>query len=79
MRGLLKDLSIFEIKCKLYSKGISKNDIEDYIQKHRDELEEYEDKSRKNIIMKKSMTMDEQEIKKYLYKKGFRKDINCYD
>lgn len=67
----LKNLSIFEIKNKLYAKGISKDDIEDYIYEHKEELEEYEAKSRENIIIKKSNTMNEQELKNYLYKKGF--------
>ena len=75
----LKNLSIFEIKNKLYAKGISKDDIEDYINEHREELEEYELKSRENIITKKSMMMDEQELKNYLYKRGFRKEMNQYD
>lgn len=70
----LKNLSIFEIKNKLYAKGISKDDIEDYICEHREELEEYEEKSKKNIIAKKSDVMDERELKNYLYKKGFNKD-----
>lgn len=67
----LKNLSIFEIKNKLYAKGISKDDIEDYIYEHKEELEEYEEKSRENIIAKKSLMMDDQELKNYLYKKGF--------
>ena len=75
----LKNLSIFEIKNKLYAKGISKDDIEDYIQEHREELEEYEANSRENIIAKKSTVMDEQELKNYLYKKGFRKETDQYD
>ena len=75
----LKSLSIFEIRNKLYAKGISKDDIEDYIEEHREELEEYEAKSRENIITKKSMIMDEQELKNYLYRKGFRKEMNQYD
>ena len=70
----LKKLSIFEIKNKLYTKGISRNDIEDYVYEHRDELEEYERNSRENIIAKKSSSMTEQEIENYLYKKGFHKD-----
>lgn len=68
----LKNLSIFEIKNKLYTKGISKDDIEDYLYKHREELEEYEEKSKENIIAKKSTIMDEKELKNYLYKKGFK-------
>lgn len=70
----LKNLSIFEIKNKLYTKGISRNDIEDYVYEHRDELEEYERNSRENIIAKKASSMTEQEIENYLYKKGFHKD-----
>ena len=41
----LKNLSIKEIKYKLMSKGISNSTIEDYIQNHEEELEEYEQKS----------------------------------
>jgi regulatory protein len=67
----LKNLSIFEIKNKLYSKGISRNDIEDYIAEHREELEEYEKNSKENIILKKSGKMDEAELRNYLYKKGY--------
>lgn len=68
----LKNISIFEIKNKLYSKGISKDDIEDYVQEHIEELEEYEKRAKENIIIKKSSTMDENEIKNYLYRKGFK-------
>ena len=65
----LKNLSIFEIRNKLYTKGISRDDIDDYIAEHREELQEYEERSRDNIIRKKSDTMDEQELNNYLYKK----------
>ena len=70
----LKNLSIKEIKYKLMSKGISSNLIEDYIQKHNEELEEYEQKSAENIAVKKSVNMDEIEIKQYLIKKGYTED-----
>lgn len=70
----LKNLSIFEIKNKLYAKGISRDDIDEYISDHREELEEYENRSREKIIAKKSATMDEQELNNYLYKKGFYRD-----
>lgn len=70
----LKNLSIKEIKYKLMSKGISSNLIEDYIQKHDEELEEYEQKSAENIAVKKSVNMDEIEIKQYLIKKGYTED-----
>ena len=68
----LKNISIYEIKNRLYSKGISKDDIEDYIYEHREELEEYENRAKENIIIKKATTMDENELKNYLYKKGFK-------
>ena len=67
----LKNLSIKEIKYKLMSKGLSKRDIEDYIYENQEELEEYEKKSAENIKTKKSATMEEQEIKQYLIKKGY--------
>lgn len=68
----LKNLSIKEIKYKLMSKGLSKEDIEEYIYENKEELEEYEKKSAENIKYKKSTTMDEQEIKQYLIKKGYK-------
>ena len=70
----LKNLSIKELKYKLYSKGINMNLIEDYIDKNRDEIEEYEEKSAENIAVKKSVNMDEQEIKGYLLKKGYKEE-----
>lgn len=69
---LLKNLSIKEIKYKLLAKGLNKDQIEDYIYSHKDELEEYERKSAENIINKKSSSMDEEEIKQYLIKKGYK-------
>ncbi len=67
----LKNLSLKELKYKLSSKGISSSLIEDYISKNRDELEEYERKSAENIAIKKSVNMDETEIRTYLMKKGY--------
>ena len=68
----LKNLSIKELKYKLLSKGLNKNDIEDYIYDNKEELEEYEIKSASNIIYKKSASMEQEEIKQYLLKKGYR-------
>ncbi len=70
----LKNFSVKEIKYKLASKGISNNLIEDYVQKNREELEEYEQKSADNIAVKKSVNMDETEIKQYLVKKGYTEE-----
>ena len=70
----LKNLSIREIEYKLVSKGINRNIIEDYIYNNRDDLEEYEIKSAKNIINKKSSSMEIEEIKQYLLKKGYKSE-----
>ena len=71
---VLKNMSIKEIKYKLMSKGLNKNDIEDYMYENKEELEEYEMKSARNIIYKKSTTMEQEEIVQFLLKKGYKKD-----
>ena len=68
----LKNLSIRELKYKLLSKGLNKNDIEDYICENTEELENYETKSVSNIIYKKANSMEQEEIKQYLLKKGYK-------
>lgn len=68
----LKNLSIKELKYKLLAKGLNKNDIEDYIYENKEELEEYEIKSISNIIYKKSTSMEQDEVKQYLLKKGYK-------
>lgn len=70
----LKNMSIKEIEYKLIAKGISKNDIENYIYENEDMLIEYEEKSAKNIYNKKCSSMEYDEIKNYLYKKGYRQE-----
>lgn len=71
---LLKNLSIKEMKYKLLTKGLDKDDIEDYLYENKEELEEYETKSALNIIYKKEASMQQEEIKQYLLKKGYKKD-----
>lgn len=68
----LKNLSIKELKYKLLSKGLNKNDIEDYIYENKEELEQYETKSAANVIYKKANSMEQEEIKQYLLKKGYK-------
>ena len=68
----LKKLSIKELKYKLMAKGLNKNDIEDYIYESKEELEDYEVKSASNIIYKKANAMEQEEIKQYLLKKGYK-------
>ena len=70
----LKNLSIREIEYKLYSKGIKKEDIEDYIYENKEELNQYEIKSASNIANKKITSLEPEEIKQYLMKKGYQKE-----
>lgn len=70
----LKNLSVKEIKYKLMSKGLNKDYIEDYIYENKEELEEYEKKSAENIISKKIVSMELDDIKKYLQKKGYKQE-----
>ena len=70
----LKNLSIRELTYKLLAKGIKKDDIDDYIYENREELEEYEQKSISNIIYKKQTSMETEEIKQYLQKKGYKQE-----
>ena len=71
----LKNLSIKEMQYKLIAKGLNKNEIEDYLYENKEELEQYEIKSAKNIRYKKSIAMEEEEIKHYLLKKGYKLEI----
>ena len=70
----LKNLSIREIEYKLYSKGIKKEDIEEYIYQNKEELKQYEIKSARNIANKKVSSLELEEIKQYLMKKGYKKE-----
>ena len=68
----LKNLCQKEIEYKLLAKGLSKSEIEDYIYENKEEIEEYEIKSAENILNKKSTSMEQEEIKQYLLKKGYK-------
>ena len=72
---VLKNLSLKEIKYKLYQKGIDKSLVEDYFNENYEELYNYELKSAKNIFKKKSKEMEIQQIKEFLFKKGYMSDI----
>lgn len=69
---ILKNLSQKEIQYKLIAKGLKKTDIEDYMYENKEELEEYEIKSAENIIYKKSASMEDDEIRQFLLKKGYK-------
>ena len=53
----LKNLSIFELKYKLYAKGIPEHIIDDYISQNEDMLNDYELLSARNIANKKKRTL----------------------
>lgn len=70
----LKNMSIKEIEYKLISKGIKKENIENYIYENREKLLDYEIKSATNIINKKIYSLEKEEILNYLRKKGYMED-----
>ena len=70
----LKNLSIREIQYKLAAKGLKRSDIENYIYDNQEELESYEIKSAQNIIYKKMTSMEQEEIKQFLLKKGYKSE-----
>lgn len=67
----LKTLSIKEIKYKLMTKGLDRKLIEQYIYKNYEELNEYEKRCAEKIKQKK-LGSSEEEIKQYLYRKGYK-------
>ena len=67
----LKTMSIKEIKYKLIAKGLDRKLIEQYIDNNYEELNEYETKCVEKIKNKKS-DCSEEEIKQYLYRKGYK-------
>lgn len=78
----LKNLSIKELDYKLYSKGLKKDLINEYIYDNKEKLLEYELKSAENIVNKKSNSMETEEIKQYLKKKGYMEEtinVTLYD
>lgn len=71
----LNTLSIKEVKYKLQQKGISNAITEEYIQNNYDKMYEYEKQSAEKIYEKKKTIMDLQEIKAFLYKRGYMEDV----
>ena len=70
----IKNLSIYELKYKLYSKGVSENVIDEYISENREMVEQYEIMSARNILNKKKNNMEFEEIVMYLRKKRYNTD-----
>ena len=67
----LKNLSLKEVKYKLYAKGIERDILESYFSSNFESLKEYEIKSAHNLFIKKNNSMEKQEIIEYLLKKGY--------
>lgn len=68
----LNNMSLKEVRYKLMTKGISNDLIDDYMQENEEKMEHYEIESAKKIIIKKQNQMQEEEIIKYLLKKGYQ-------
>lgn len=68
----LKNLSMKELQYKLMSKGLDRDDIEDYFYENREMLQDYEIKSAKNMLIKKESDMEASELIQYLLKKGYK-------
>ena len=67
----INTLSVREVQYKLQTKGIDNDLLQDYIDKNYERLQQYELDSARKIINKKSATMEQQDIKQYLQKKGY--------
>lgn len=67
----LKNLSIKEVEYKICQKGVKKSLVDEYVCKNKEDMLEYEISSAKSIILKKKNSSEENEIRDYLYKKGY--------
>jgi SOS response regulatory protein OraA/RecX len=67
----LKSLSIKEISYKLAQKGIKKSLIDDYICQNKEKMLEYEIQSAKKILVKKMANTELEDVKKFLFQKGY--------
>ena len=67
----LKSLSIKEITYKLVQKGVDLNVLEKYKCNNKEKLLEFEINSAKKLIVKNKGKKELEDIKKYLYQKGY--------
>jgi SOS response regulatory protein OraA/RecX len=67
----INTLSIKEIEYKLFSKGVSNDIIEQYIDKNIETLKEYEQKCAQKLYYKKQANMEKEDIINFLRKKGY--------
>lgn len=68
---LLRHLSKKEISYKLQTKGVKRDLIEKYFEKHEEELEDYEIESALHLMRKKIQDKELPEVERSLYTKGF--------
>lgn len=71
----IKNSSIFELKYKLYSKGVKEEIIDKYITENDEMLNQYELLSARNIFNKKKESQSIEEIQAYLYRKRYNPEI----
>lgn len=67
--------SIKEIEYKILQKGVSKDLINDYIEENKEKLYEHEFVAAKRLYEKKNAGKSDEEVKKYLRRKGFLEDV----
>ena len=68
----INTLSIKEISYKLYSKGINKKIVDNYIYTNKEEMLDYEIACAIKIVNKKMSTeSDEEKVRDFLFKKGY--------
>ena len=68
----LRTMSIKEIKYKLIEKGFDRKLVEQYIEDNIEKLDNYEKKCIEKIRTTKSKSMNEDKIKQYLFRKGYK-------
>ncbi len=68
-------LSVKEITNKMLQKGVSKDLIDEYIEQNRGQLYEHEVKAAKKLYEKKIAEKSDEEVKRYLLRKGYNEDI----
>lgn len=67
----INTLSLKEIRNKLYAKGLERDIIDTYFSKNEDMLKEYEKECARKIVVKKQNQMDQEDIERFLYRKGY--------
>ena len=66
----LKSLSIKEVSYKLLQKGIKKSLVDEFICNNKEKMVDYEIQSATKLLRKKLQSMELEEVKNFLYRKG---------